>query len=65
VRPHLTKLPNLSVEAAQARQLPPIIDAVRRSRRTVLWVSDPMHGDGIVAKSRIKTRDFTAILRGV
>ncbi len=43
-------------------KLPPILEAVRRSRRRVLWVSDPMHGNGIVTKTGIKTRNFDAIL---
>lgn len=44
-------------------KLPPIIEAIRRSRCRVLWVTDPMHGNGIVTKSGIKTRDFGAILQ--
>ena len=46
-------------------KLPPIIEAVTRARRKVLWVTDPMHGNGIVTKTGIKTRDFTAILQEV
>jgi len=46
-------------------KLPPIIEAVTRARCRVLWVSDPMHGNGIVTKTGIKTRDFTAILQEV
>jgi 3-deoxy-7-phosphoheptulonate synthase len=46
-------------------KLPPLIEAVKRSRRAVLWVSDPMHGNGMVTKSGIKTRDFSKILQEV
>jgi 3-deoxy-7-phosphoheptulonate synthase len=44
------------------RALPPLVDAVRRSGRRVLWVSDPMHGNGITTASGLKTRDFEQIL---
>jgi 3-deoxy-7-phosphoheptulonate synthase len=47
------------------QKLPPLIEAVQRARRTVLWVSDPMHGNGIVTKSGIKTRNFESILREI
>ena len=46
-------------------KLPPIIEAVTRARRKVLWVTDPMHGNGMVTKAGIKTRDFTAILQEI
>jgi 3-deoxy-7-phosphoheptulonate synthase len=42
--------------------LPPIIEAVRKEGERVLWVSDPMHGNGITTSSGIKTRSFDAIL---
>ncbi len=49
--------------AAHVRdKLPPIVSAVERARRRVLWVSDPMHGNGIVTRSGVKTRDFDDIL---
>ncbi len=46
------------VEAA----LPPLLELVRREGRTVLWMSDPMHGNGIKTASGIKTRSFDDIL---
>lgn len=46
-------------------KLPPILEAIRRSRRRVLWISDPMHGNGFVTKTGIKTRDFDAILQEI
>lgn len=45
-----------------AEALPPLISAVRRAGRTVLWSSDPMHGNGAKAGSGLKTRSFDAIL---
>jgi 3-deoxy-7-phosphoheptulonate synthase len=47
------------------RALPPLVDAVRRSGHPVLWVSDPMHGNGITTASGLKTRDFDQILHEV
>jgi 3-deoxy-7-phosphoheptulonate synthase len=42
--------------------LPPLVEAVRRAERRVLWVCDPMHGNGIVTTSGLKTRSFDDIL---
>lgn len=44
------------------RELPPLLEAVQRSGRSVLWVSDPMHGNTEVTKEGIKTRRFDNIL---
>jgi 3-deoxy-7-phosphoheptulonate synthase len=48
-----------------ATKLPPLIEAIQRARRVVLWVSDPMHGNQLVTRSGIKTRDFEDILKEV
>ncbi len=45
-----------------AEALPPLISAVKRSGRLVLWSCDPMHGNGVQTGSGLKTRDFDAIL---
>ncbi|MGH7269312.1 MAG: 3-deoxy-7-phosphoheptulonate synthase, partial [Polyangiaceae bacterium] len=45
--------------------LPPLVDAVKRAGRLVLWVCDPMHGNTQSAPSGLKTRDFDDILREV
>ena len=53
-----------------AQQLPPLIDAVARTGRPVLWVCDPMHGNtetvtptgGNSSGRPIKTRKFAHIL---
>jgi 3-deoxy-7-phosphoheptulonate synthase len=51
--------------ARVAEALPPLLDAIRREGRVVLWVCDPMHGNGRVLPSGVKTRDFEDILREV
>ena len=53
-----------------ARCLPPVIEAVQRSRKTVLWVCDPMHGNTESVKTSsgegngaaLKTRKFDHIV---
>jgi 3-deoxy-7-phosphoheptulonate synthase len=54
----ITRMGAANVEKA----LPPLIDAVRRANRRVLWVCDPMHGNGITTGSGLKTRNFDDIL---
>ncbi|MCB9846818.1 MAG: 3-deoxy-7-phosphoheptulonate synthase [Phycisphaeraceae bacterium] len=45
-----------------ASALPPLVERVRREGRAVLWVCDPMHGNGMKAADGTKTRSFDAIL---
>ena len=45
-----------------ARGLPPILEAVKRDGRRVLWVCDPMHGNTETASTGVKTRKFAHIL---
>ena len=42
--------------------LPPLIEAVHRAGRVVLWVCDPMHGNTLSTPQGVKTRRFEAIL---
>jgi 3-deoxy-7-phosphoheptulonate synthase len=42
--------------------LPPLIDAVQKSRHPVLWSIDPMHGNTITTDDGFKTRHFDQIL---
>ncbi|MES9960703.1 MAG: class II 3-deoxy-7-phosphoheptulonate synthase [Sedimenticola sp.] len=42
--------------------LPALINAVQRTERNVLWISDPMHGNTESTASGIKTRRFENIL---
>ncbi|MDB4997812.1 MAG: 2-keto-3-deoxy-D-arabino-heptulosonate-7-phosphate synthase [Myxococcaceae bacterium] len=46
-------------------KLPLLIDAVKKSKQRVLWVSDPMHGNTRVTKSGVKTRNFDDIIKEV
>jgi 3-deoxy-7-phosphoheptulonate synthase len=48
--------------AAKVEQcLPPIVEAVRRAGRQVLWCCDPMHGNTETVGNGIKTRHFEKI----
>ncbi len=42
--------------------LPPLVEALRRRRKEVLWCCDPMHGNTETTPSGIKTRRFENIL---
>ena len=46
-----------------ADALPPLLRAVRESGHPVLWVCDPMHGNGYTHASGYKTRDFRDVMR--
>jgi 3-deoxy-7-phosphoheptulonate synthase len=45
--------------------LPPLVEGVHWAGRRVLWVCDPMHGNGKTLPSGTKTRDFDDILKEV
>ncbi|MGV6813621.1 MAG: 3-deoxy-7-phosphoheptulonate synthase class II [Phycisphaerales bacterium] len=45
-----------------ADHLPPLLERVRQEQRTVLWMVDPMHGNGTTTAACIKTRNFNDIL---
>ena len=45
--------------------LPPVVEAVRKAGRRVLWVCDPMHGNTVSTSSGIKTRSFDDVLHEV
>ena len=45
-----------------AEVLPPLIDAVRSTGKTVLWSCDPMHGNTRLTQGGVKTRHFDDIL---
>lgn len=44
-----------------ASKLPPLLDAMRRDGRPVLWICDPMHGNTESLDNGIKTRRFANI----
>ncbi|MGF1526343.1 MAG: class II 3-deoxy-7-phosphoheptulonate synthase [Candidatus Competibacterales bacterium] len=46
-------------------QLPPLIRAVQREGRAVVWTCDPMHGNTIKSTTGYKTRPFERILAEV
>ena len=51
--------------ARVAESLPPLVEAVQRSGRRVLWLCDPMHGNTIATSTGRKTRDFADIVREI
>jgi 3-deoxy-7-phosphoheptulonate synthase len=44
-----------------AARLPPLLDALRRDGRRVLWICDPMHGNTESTSNGYKTRRFCNI----
>ncbi len=42
--------------------LPPLLEGVRDSGATPLWVTDPMHGNGITTATGYKTRRFDDVM---
>ena len=42
--------------------LPPLVEAVKRSGKSVIWSCDPMHGNTIKSSNGYKTRKFDDIL---
>ena len=44
-----------------ARRLPPLLEAMRRDGRRVLWICDPMHGNTESTANGYKTRRFSNI----
>jgi 3-deoxy-7-phosphoheptulonate synthase len=47
------------------KRLPPLIEAVRSTGQTVLWVCDPMHGNTETTTGGVKTRRFESILKEI
>jgi 3-deoxy-7-phosphoheptulonate synthase len=42
--------------------LPPLLEAIKASDATPLWVSDPMHGNGLTTPTGYKTRRFDDVV---
>lgn len=57
----LTLIARMGAEQVESK-LPPIVRRVREEGLRVLWMCDPMHGNGMQTPSGVKTRDFDAIL---
>jgi 3-deoxy-7-phosphoheptulonate synthase len=47
------------------RLLPPLLRALKRDGRKVVWLCDPMHGNTISSNAGVKTRSFDSILSEV
>ncbi len=47
------------------KMLPPLVRAVQREGRKVVWLCDPMHGNTISTAAKLKTRNFDSILAEV
>jgi 3-deoxy-7-phosphoheptulonate synthase len=48
-----------------AEALPPLLRAVQRAGHPVVWVCDPMHGNGYTHDNGYKTRDFDDVMTEV
>jgi 3-deoxy-7-phosphoheptulonate synthase len=57
----LTLIARLGAERVD-ELLPPLLAAVRESEHPVVWVCDPMHGNGFTTAGGRKTRHFDAIM---
>ena len=57
----LTLISRMGAEKVE-RLLPPLVRAVRREGRRVVWLCDAMHGNTISTAAKLKTRNFDAIL---
>ncbi|RFA15134.1 3-deoxy-7-phosphoheptulonate synthase class II [Subtercola boreus] len=42
--------------------LPPLLEAIKASEATPLWVTDPMHGNGLTTPNGYKTRRFDDVV---
>ena len=47
------------------KHLPPLVRAVKKAGRTVVWSCDPMHGNTVTAAGGLKTRPFDRIVSEV
>ena len=60
----LTVITRLGADNVE-RLLPPLIQAVQREGRKVVWVCDPMHANTVKSSNGYKTRHFDSILKEV
>ena len=60
----LTLISRMGADKVEAK-LPPLIRAVQRAGRKVVWICDPMHGNTTDTADGRKTRSFDAILTEV
>ncbi|MBA3454527.1 MAG: 3-deoxy-7-phosphoheptulonate synthase class II [Deltaproteobacteria bacterium] len=57
----ITLIHRMGAKNVQSK-LPPLVEAVQRTGRTVLWMCDPMHGNTETTPGGIKTRRFDNIV---
>jgi 3-deoxy-7-phosphoheptulonate synthase len=60
----LTLISRMGADKVEAK-LPPLLRAVKREGRKVVWCCDPMHGNTVVSSNGYKTRIFDRILSEV
>jgi 3-deoxy-7-phosphoheptulonate synthase len=60
----LTLITRMGAEQVEAK-LPPLVRAVERAGRKVVWACDPMHGNTVKSSNGFKTRPFDRILAEV
>jgi 3-deoxy-7-phosphoheptulonate synthase len=60
----LTLISRMGADKVEAK-LPPLLRAVKREGRRVVWCCDPMHGNTVVSSNGYKTRIFDRILSEV
>jgi 3-deoxy-7-phosphoheptulonate synthase len=60
----ITLISRMGADKVGAR-LPPLVRAVQKAGRKVVWLCDPMHGNTSTTANKLKTRNFDAILSEV
>ncbi|HVY17337.1 MAG TPA: 3-deoxy-7-phosphoheptulonate synthase class II, partial [Rhodopila sp.] len=60
----ITLISRMGADKIGAR-LAPLVRAVQRAGRKVVWLCDPMHGNTISTVNKVKTRNFDSILSEV
>lgn len=60
----LTFITRMGAETIQ-HTLPPLLEAVKASDANPLWITDPMHGNGMTTPSGYKTRRFDDVVSEV
>jgi 3-deoxy-7-phosphoheptulonate synthase len=57
----LTLISRMGVDRVRSH-LPPLLRAVGRTGKRIVWLCDPMHGNTISTARKVKTRNFDSIL---
>ena len=60
----LVLIARMGADQVEAK-LPPLVRAVKKAGRKIVWCCDPMHGNTIVSKTGYKTRQVENVLREV